>query len=238
MTSRAYLVTGTDTGIGKTTVACCLAAGLAARGRRVGVMKPVETGCEPDAAGVLVPADATRLRFFSGCREPLERICPERFRAPLAPSAAARREGRRVDLRTLAATVREIASAHDVSFIEGAGGLLVPVDGRTTFADLARDWQLPVLVVVGNRLGALNHAQLTVAHARAAGLHVAGYLLNTLAPVMDVAMETNAALLEELIGPPLGTVPWLGPVECTAAERDRLARVAEDRIDVAALARG
>lgn len=235
MTSRAYLVTGTDTGIGKTTVTCSASAALAARDLRVGVVKPVETGCEPDVSGSLSPADAIRLKFFSGCREPLETICPYRFLAPLAPGAAAKREGRTIDVASLGETAAGVIARHDVTFVEGAGGLLVPVRGRLTFADLARDWQLPLLVVIGNRLGAVNHAQLTIAHARAVGLRVAGYVVNTLAAERDLAMETNADLLAELLGPSLGTMPWLGPVECTAADRSRLAAVAEAALNLDAI---
>lgn len=218
-----YLITGTDTGIGKTTVACAMAAALRARGLRVGVAKPFETGCTAGAGGVLVPADAERLRFFSGCQEPLDRICPYRCAEPLAPAVALEREGRRADLNNLRQIVEGIAARHDVTLIEGAGGLLVPVDGTTTFADLAERWGLPVLVVVGNRLGALNHAQLTVRHLESRGVAVAGYVVNALGPETDLAAVTNIAMLESLLGPPLGSLPWLGEVRCDEATRVRLA---------------
>lgn len=235
MAGRAYFVTGTDTGVGKTTAVCGLAAALAARGRKVGVAKPFETGCDADAAGTLIPADAVRLRYFSGCDEPLERICPYRCRPPLAPGVALPRERITPDLDGLGATLRGIIERHDVTFVEGAGGLLVPVQGATTFAELARAWDLPVIVVVGNRLGALNHAQLTVRVARQAGLAVAGYLVNALGPDADVATETNLSALADLLGPPLGTLPWLGAVACVPADRARLAAVTAAHVDLAAL---
>jgi dethiobiotin synthetase len=225
--SVAFLLTGTDTAIGKTTVGCAIAAALGLRGLKVGVCKPFETGCEPQADGSVLPADTQRLRYFADCREPLELICPIRCREPLAPAVALRREGREIDLERLGAAVRALADRHDVTLVEGAGGLLVPVSERTTFADLARQWRLPVLVVVGNRLGALNHAQLTLRAAAQAGLDLLGYVVNQLAPAEDVAMQTNVAALEGLVGPPLGVLPWVGAIECTPADRQRLARVAE-----------
>jgi len=235
MPPRALFITGTDTGIGKTTVACAIAAALAADGARVGVVKPVETGCNEGRDGKFVPEDAVRLRYFSGCREPLAAICPYRALAPLAPSVALAAEGCDIDLGELNRTIRGVVSRHEITLIEGAGGLLVPVRGVLTFADLARDWGWPVLVVVGNRLGALNHAQLTLRWAGAIGLRVAGYVVNTLLPENDVAADTNVRPLAESLGPALGVFPWLGPIACTEADRMRLAGVAGENIDLTGL---
>ncbi|OFV87293.1 MAG: dethiobiotin synthase [Acidobacteria bacterium RBG_16_68_9] len=232
---RAFLLTGTDTGVGKTTVGSALAAALASRGVKVGVAKPFETGCRVDADGTLVPADAWQLRYFAGCDEALETICPIRCAEPLAPAVALRREGRIIDLASLRAAMLGIVARHEITLIEGAGGLLVPVARSATFADLARDWKLPVLIVVGNRLGALNHAQLTVRFAEHASLPVAGYIINTLGPEADLATETNVEALAELVGPPLGVLPWLGVVRCTPDDRVRLAAAAEKHIALDAL---
>jgi dethiobiotin synthetase len=223
----AFLITGTDTGVGKTTVGCALAAALATRGLRVGVAKPFETGCEPDAEGALVPADARQLRYFADCSEPIEVICPVRCGEPLAPAVALRRQGLEVDLERLRSAIEGIVERHEVTLIEGAGGLLVPVAGRVTFADLARDWLLPLLIVVGNRLGALNHAQLTLRVAQQMSIPVAGYIINGLMAEEDLAVQTNVDALAELIGPALGRLPWLGAVHCTPEDRERLARAAE-----------
>lgn len=232
MPQRAILVTGTDTGIGKTTVTCAIAAALRRRGRRVGVAKPFETGCEADADGSLIAADARLLQFFAECEEPLDAICPIRCREPLAPAVALRREHREIDLDRLQPAVLAIATRHDVTFVEGAGGLLVPIVQGVTFADLARKWNLPLLVVVGNRLGALNHAQLTMRVARALGLDIVGYVVNTPSPSEDVATRTNVDTLAELIGPSLGVLPYLDAIEPTPVARERLAAIAEERIDL------
>lgn len=228
---RSLLLTGTDTGIGKTTVACALGAALAKRGRRVGVSKPVETGCRKEG-DALIPEDAVRLKFFSECGEPLDAVCPYRFRSPLAPAVAARLEKAEIDMRALVAGVNRIAGAHEITLVEGAGGLLVPISGAFTFADLASQCALPLLVVVGNRLGAINHALLTIRWAKSAGLEVAGYVLNSLGPESDLAAETNVAVLAELLGPPLAVFPWLGGVECNGADRQRLAGAIENAADL------
>lgn len=221
-----FLVTGTDTGIGKTTVATAIVAALRRRRVDVGVCKPAETGCETPS-GELRAADAERLRYFAGCAEPIESICPFRLRAPLAPAVAARREGVTIELPAVAAAVERIAAAHATALVEGAGGLLVPLTDSATFADLARACGLRLVIVVGNRLGAINHALLTWRVAEAMQLDVAGYIVNTLQPQEDLAARTNIDTLRQLIGPPLGVFPWVGCVECTDAERDRLADAAE-----------
>lgn len=230
--SHCYFITGTDTGIGKTTVTCALAAGLTERGVRVGVMKPIETGCEVDSAGNRVAADALRLEYFARCTEPLDRVCPVRLRDPLAPSMAARREGRNIDVGALRAQLESLASDYEVTFVEGAGGLLVPICDGVTFADLARDWKIPVLIVVGNRLGALNHAQLTMRCAQQENLRLVGYVVNSLAAEVDLAAQSNIESLAELIGPSLGVLPWLGRIDCSPQDRERLARVAGEAFEM------
>ncbi|HUI26565.1 MAG TPA: dethiobiotin synthase [Candidatus Kryptonia bacterium] len=232
MSATILFITGTDTGIGKTTVAAGLAAAIARRGHRVGVLKPAETGCERAADGQLIAADARRLAFFAGCEANPQTVCPYRFREPLAPRVAAEREGRTIDPSTIAAVCRRLASSHDIVLIEGAGGLLVPLAGAFTFADLCARLNANLLVVVGNKLGAINHALLTVRHAERAGLRLAGYVINTLAPQSDLAAETNVALLHDLLGPSLGIIPWLGPVSEIESERTRLAESFADRIDL------
>jgi dethiobiotin synthetase len=225
---RSFLITGTDTGVGKTTVASAIAAALRRRMLDVGVVKPVETGCQVAPDGGLIAADALQLRWAAGREdEPVDLVCPLRLRDPLAPSVAARREGVPIELSDLVEPVRQMIARREVVLVEGAGGLLVPVTETATFADLARACELRLLLVVGNRLGAINHARLTLDWARAADLDVAGYVVNTLAAASDLAAHTNVAALRELLGPPLGVFPFLGAVARTASDRERLADAAE-----------
>jgi dethiobiotin synthetase len=223
--------------VGKTTCACAVAAALSRRGLRVAVLKPAETGCEVAPNGALRAADAELLRFFSGSHQAPDLVCPYRLPEPLAPALAATRAGVSIDLVRLQNIAGSLSADNDVTLIEGAGGLLVPLAGRTTFADLAVDWEIPLLIVVGNRLGALNHAQLTVRHAEAVGLEVLGYIVNALSAEDDLATRTNLDTLADILGPPLGSLPWLGEIDATAAQRLRLADAAESGIDLDALLR-
>jgi dethiobiotin synthetase len=227
-------ITGTDTGVGKTLVACGLAAVLRDWGYRVGVMKPAETGCE-EKDGKLFPQDAFYLKQASGCEEPLERICPYRLRDPLAPSGAAARQEIVIDVSLLAETYREISSAHDVTIVEGAGGLLVPLLPHYTYAELARLLKLPILVVAANRLGAINHLLLTLEHASCRELRVIGYVWNCLDESPSLAAQTNAdALLSLTAVSRLGEIPFLGPgrIDWAARDSEFLAALFEDKLSL------
>lgn len=237
MAQHALFITGTDTGVGKTTVACGLAAALRRRGLRVGVLKPAETGCAPGPDGRLVAEDAHRLGFFAETLSDGDSVCPYRFSEPLAPAVAAHRAGLVIDPNVLVAAFREIASESDVVLVEGAGGLLVPLSEALTFADLAHLFGLPLLLVVGNRLGAVNHALLTAECARMRGLRLAGYVVNEIGAASDLAVETNVHTLERWLGPSLGHVPFLGRVEPEPGERRRLAEVVERAVAVEDLLR-
>ena len=236
MKYNSLFVTGTDTGIGKTTVSCILAASLRRRGLRVGVFKPAETGC-PEGNGAVgrVPQDVLKLKYFSGCELPLESLCPYALREPLAPMVAARIEAVHVDLDRIEASHRRIAAAHDVTLIEGAGGLLVPLAEGASFVDLAKRLNAATLVVVGNRLGAINHALLTIRHAQAAGLNVVGYILNQLHAEIDLAAATNIEVLAELLGPPLGIVPYVPALEPREEVRDQLSQIGTARLLIESL---
>ena len=201
-----WFVTGTDTGVGKTFVARGIAAALRARGRRIGVMKPVETGCGADITRR--PADALALRAAAGSTLPLDRICPYQLDAPLAPDIAARLENTRIDPAAIVAAFRAIEDEHDLTLVEGAGGLLVPIAERYTMADLAGDLDLPLLVVVHSKLGAINHTLLTLEAAAARGLAVSGYLLNHAAATDEAAASNASALARCTDVPCLATIDW------------------------------
>ena len=190
----ALFITGTDTGVGKTFVGCALAHALRARGRRVAVMKPIETGVDD------MPEDAVRLRAAANDGQPLDAICPIRLRAPLAPAVAARLEGRTIDVGELVDAIGRRARDADVLLVEGAGGLLVPVDGRATWADVAARAGLPLLIVAANRLGTVNHCALTARVATVAGLAVRGFVLSQPAAETDASAATNAETIAGLTG--------------------------------------
>lgn len=225
------LVTGTDTGIGKTVVTAAIAAALAARGLRVAVAKPAETGCAPD------PEDALALRAAAGDPSSIAAICPWTLPEPLAPALAAERAGVRIDVEGLVDDLRERTAASDVLLIEGAGGLLVPLRDTTTFADLAARLPARVVVVVGSRLGAINHALLTLEVLERRGIAIAGYVMNELAPPGDLVVATNDALLRGMTSARhLGTVPWTPDAPALlAALRGTGSAAADARTRVAAL---
>ena len=208
-------ITGTDTGVGKTFVARGIAAALRARGRRVGVLKPVETGC---GGATRRPDDAMALRAAAGSTLALDRICPYQLDAPLAPDAAARLENTRIDPAVIVAAHRAIERTHDVTLVEGAGGLLVPIAERYSMADLAHALHLPLLVVVDSKLGAINHTLLTLESAAARGLPVRGYVLNH-ATAPDEAAATNASVLARCTDTPcLGRIAWTPAAEQNPGE--------------------
>lgn len=190
----AVFVTGTDTGVGKTYVACALARALRARGRRVAVVKPVETGVAGE------PADAGRLREAAGDPAPLDDVCPYRFRAPLAPAVAAAEARVAIDVDRIVALLRRRAAEADVLLVEGAGGLLVPIADRTTWADVAARARLPLLVVAANRLGTVNHTALTARVAAAMDLRTHGFVLSHPTPATDASAASNAATIAALTG--------------------------------------
>jgi dethiobiotin synthetase len=220
---RSVFITGTDTGVGKTFFACALAAFLKNSGYKVGVMKPAETGCAA-VDGRLTPADAVRLKEASGCELPLESICPYQFSEPLAPSVAAQREGRQIDINRLMDTYDEISAGHDLTLVEGAGGLMVPLLPSYTYADFTRVLKLPVIVVAPNKLGVINHLLLTLEHASCKGLRVLGYVLNHLDGTPSLAAESNREALFSLTGVPcLSELPYAGvPTGRTAAAGEAL----------------
>ncbi len=177
-------ITGTDTGVGKTFVGCLVARLLSSRGRKVGVMKPVETGCRLKD-GVVVPWDSLRLLEASCSDIPLDMVNPYRSIHPLAPNLATRLDGETIDPGRLKSIYEDISRRHDVVIVEGAGGLLCPLTDDMTMADLALSLGLSLLVVAPNRLGVINHTLLTLEYARKRGMDVKGVVLNSPEPPGD-----------------------------------------------------
>lgn len=197
----AYFVTGTDTGVGKTLMSCALLHALARRHPRVVGMKPVAAGLVQTPDG-WDSEDAIALRAASTVRVPPALDNPVRLPDPLSPHLAAERAGTRIDIPHLVACQRELAQHADAMVVEGAGGFLVPLSPEHTGADLAQALGLPVLLVVGLRLGCLNHALLSAEAIRARGLPLAGWVANRIDPGMAAA-DDNIAFLRQRLGAPL-----------------------------------
>src|SRR5688572_20209790 len=177
VTLPGLFITGTDTGDGKTLVAGAIADWFRRRHKRVGVLKPIATGCVHRREG-LVSEDAEFLAHCAEARFPLDVICPVRYAEPLAPSVAAERAKRPVDWDAIRRSLRIIEAGSDVMIVEGVGGVMVPLDASHTVIDLARWLRLPAVVVARPNLGTINHTLLTVKALRDAGVVVAGVVIN------------------------------------------------------------
>ena len=200
---QGFFVTGTDTGVGKTLIACALLHAFAAAGRSVVGMKPVAAGSE---AGRW--ADVEALAAASTVRAPGKLVNPYAFDPAIAPHIAAGLAGVRIDIETIARAYQDLAHRADTVLVEGVGGFLVPLNERETAADLARRLALPVVLVVGMRLGCINHALLTRRQIDACGLRCAGWVANCIAPGMPELEANIEALERRLDSPMLGVIPY------------------------------
>ena len=210
--ARSLFVTGTDTGVGKTLVSAALLHTLAQRHARVVGMKPVAAGLVQQG-GAWVSEDVLMLRVASTVRVPPELDNPVALPEPISPHLAAAHAGRRVAVAELLAAQRALRALADVVLVEGAGGWRVPLNAQETLADLARAIAAPVVLVVGLRLGCLNHALLTAEAIRADGLTLAGWVANSIDPQMACREENIDTLRQRLNAPLLGVVPWLAAPE-------------------------
>jgi len=193
-----YFVTGTDTGVGKTLICCALLYAFAAEGQRVVGMKPVAAGCDDDERN----EDVKKLRAASNVLATYGQINPYSFIHPVAPHIAARNAGVRIDFSRILTSYNELTSQADVVIVEGIGGFKVPLNEKQDSAELAQQLGLPVILVVGMRLGCLNHALLTAEAIGACGLKLAGWVANVLDADM-LALRDNIAALEQRLAAPL-----------------------------------
>ena len=201
--AAGFFVTGTDTGVGKTLVACALLQLFRADGKSAIGMKPVAAGQEGGQWH-----DVEALREASDVRAPARMVNPYAFERPIAPHIAAEQSGTKIELQKILAAFHELSRLADVVIVEGAGGFLVPLTASETTADLARLLRAPVILVVAMRLGCLNHALLTRAAVRAAGVPLAGWVANCAAEPMP-EMESNVRALEDRLDSPLlGRIPY------------------------------
>ncbi len=218
---RGYFVTGTDTGIGKTTISCALLHAFSAQGCKVVGMKPVAAGIENGHW-----SDVQQLLAASNIHAVREHINPYAFDAPISPHIAARQAGADIDLDVILQAYRVLSSQADIVIVEGVGGFLVPINSQQNGADLANILNLPVILVVGMRLGCLNHALLTAQAIHVVGLSLAGWVANCIDAHMLMLEENIATLRQRLDCPLLGVLP---------AGSDRDARKGARLLDVARL---
>lgn len=206
--ARGYFITGTDTDSGKTVITLGVMQWLQSRGLQVAGMKPVASGAEQTAAG-LRNSDARQLRAQASRVAPYGLVNPYCFRPPVAPHLAALRAGQVIEFDQIARCFEQLAGTADRVVVEGAGGWRVPLGAGRTMGDLALALDLPVILVVGMRLGCINHALLSAESIRAAGLPLAGWIGNQVDPAMREFDANIDTLREWLDAPCLGVVPHL-----------------------------
>lgn len=225
--TAGLFVTGTDTAVGKTYVAALIARELVAAGRRVGVYKPAASGCWREGDQV-VSDDARALWQAAGRPGELDRVCPQRFLAPLAPHLAAQAEGRQMDTELLRTGIEYWQTRSEVILVEGVGGLMSPLGEEGYVADLAEQFGFPLIVVSRNALGTINATLQTLITAASFrdGLAVAGVVLNhPAAPGNDASVSTNRRELTTRCVPPiLAEVPWQAERFDTQVDWSDLAR--------------
>ena len=204
---QGFFITGTDTGVGKTLVASALLHAYATTGKKVIGMKPVAAGCAI-VAGQMRCEDVEALQAVSTVQAPLSLINPYAFAAPVAPHIAAAQAGVVIELNRIHAALLSLGELAQIVIVEGVGGFKVPLNACEDSADLAVKLGLPAILVVGMRLGCLNHALLTQAAIAASGLPLAGWVANCIDPAMQLFTENLQALQERLDCPLLGVLPW------------------------------
>ena len=211
---KGCFVTGTDTGVGKTLASCALLHALSHHHRRVVGMKAVAAGAEPDGHGGWANEDTLALRAASTLAVPPALDNPVLLPDPVSPHIAALRAGVEVTLPPIVSAYRQLAAQADAVVVEGAGGWLVPLSDTVSIADLAVALQLPVVLVVGLKLGCLNHALLTAHAIRARGLPLAGWIASRVDPAM-LEPEANMDWLRQQLGalgaPLLADMPYQAP---------------------------
>jgi len=217
MTSRVdYFVTGTDTNVGKTLVSAALIHSLARNGLKVAGMKPVAAGAEL-RDGQLWNEDVALLSGEANVTLPIHLIAPYLFKEAAAPHVAAALEDQQINPDTIFTAFEQIRAQTEAVIVEGVGGFCVPLTPQIDLADIAARLQLDVILVVGLRLGCLNHAFLTAEAIAARGLRLAGWVVNQIDPAMPHQAANIEALRERLPAPCLGSLPWMSVPSATLA---------------------
>ena len=212
-------ITGTDTGIGKTWVTQALMAGFISQGKKTLGMKPVASGCQQTPEG-LRNEDALAIQSAASWRLEYSRVNPYAFEPAIAPHIAAAEAGVELSLESMARQAQQLRAKCDVLVVEGVGGWLVPLDAKSTVADLARCLELPLVLVVGMRLGCLNHALLSAESIMASGLPFLGWIANCIEPEYSRAEENLQTLKERMPVSYLGQMPYAESVEAAISGVD------------------
>jgi dethiobiotin synthetase len=213
----AWFITGTDTGVGKTRIAAALCRALAGRGISVAAMKPVASGCSVTPEG-LRNDDALALLAAMNVRARYSDVNPYAFAPAIAPHIAAQEAGIGIDFDVLDRAFERLRMQSQAMVVEGAGGWLAPLDATRGFADLAAHWRMDVVLVVGMRLGCLNHALLTAESIERRGLRLRGWVANSIDPGFERLADNIASLQSRLRAPCLGNFSFepLAPLEALA----------------------
>lgn len=198
--TKAFLITGTDTGIGKTFIGRCLIKTFKEMGLKVAPFKPVETGVEKG-----IPQDAMTLLEESGLQIPIEMVVPYCFEEPCAPLVASRKEKTKISITKIIEAYSNLIREYELVIVESAGGLLVPITENITYAELAKLLNVPILIVARSKLGTINHTLLTLRVAQAYGIKVISVVLNQFEG-SDYAEKNNPDIIEELSGTKVFTV--------------------------------
>jgi dethiobiotin synthetase len=208
--TQAYFVIGTDTNVGKTYVASALVQYFVRSGLKTVGMKPVASGCELNQQGELINEDAQALINVSNVKASLDLINPYRFKPAIAPHLAAEQVGVAVTLDIIIQAYQQLTNLVEMVVVEGAGGFFVPLNQTETLADLAVQLNIPIILVVGMRLGCINHALLTVEAIQARGLSLAGWVANQIDPDFDMFEENLSSLQQRIVAPCVSVVRWQG----------------------------
>lgn len=192
--AQSYFITGTDTGVGKTYIACQLIRQYVAQGYKVVGMKPIAAGCEL-MDGQWVNEDVKLLTEASNVSAPANLVNPYCFKEPIAPHIAAQHEGVKIDLEVIESAYHQLSEMADIVIVEGAGGLLVPINAEETLADLIKYLNIPIILVVGMKLGCINHALLTLEVIESRKLPISQWVANPIDPQM-LAFNDNVATLQ------------------------------------------
>lgn len=210
--AQSYFVVGTDTSVGKTYIASALIQHFVKGGFKTIGMKPIASGCEVAQSGEwqnqLVNEDVEALSMASNVQAPMDLINPYRFALAIAPHIASEQMGMEMDCNVVTQAYGELTKLADRVVVEGAGGFFVPLNQHETLADLAVKLNIPIILVVGMRLGCINHALLTVEAIKARGLKLAGWVANQVDPEMPVFAENLASLHQRIAAPCLSVVGW------------------------------